>query len=307
MTGIRLDWRRYPPTPSVVGDLRVLRGLPGPPDGPSREILVHLPAGAGSSGRRYPVLYLHDGQNLFDPAPSYRGEWELDETLAVLAREGTELIAVGIPNAGEGRYAEYTPYRGRRAWATGGHGRAYLRWVVDTVKPAVDAAWPTLPGRETTGILGSSLGGLISLWAAVAHPETFGLVGAMSTAITPGQNAIIRRAARLDPPPVRAYLDVGGHEGNDAPSPGLERLWSAAVLREARQLRDALVASGLREPETLCYVEDPDAVHRETDWARRLPGALRFLFAVPVNGSPADLPLQRPTLTGVPGGGTVRA
>ena len=239
---------------------------------------MHLPADAETSGRRYPVLYMHDGQNLFDAATSFSGEWGVDETLAVLAREGLELIVVGIPNAGDGRYAEYTPYRGRRRWATGGLGRGYLRWLAGTVKPAVDAAWPTRPEREATGILGSSLGGLISLWAAVGEPATFGLVGSMSTAITPGQNEIIRRLARLRVPPVRAYLDVGGHEANDAPTPGLERLWSQAIRREAGQLRDALVASGLREGETLRFVEDEEAIHREVHWAARLPDALRFLF-----------------------------
>ena len=263
---------------SVVGDLRVLPALPGPPHGPDRDILVHLPAGAMRSGRRYPVLYLHDGQNLFDAATSFSGEWEVDETLAVLAGEGLELIVVGIPNAGDGRYAEYTPYAGRRPGVRGGLGRAYLRWLVEAVTPEVDAAFPTQTGREATGIMGSSLGGLISLWAAVAHPRTFGIVGSMSTAVTPGQNEIIRRLARLPEPPLRAYLDIGGHEGSDAPSPGLDRRWSKAMVRESRQIRDALVASGLRDGETVRLVEDPDAIHREAHWARRLPDALRFLF-----------------------------
>ncbi|HYO43151.1 MAG TPA: alpha/beta hydrolase-fold protein, partial [Candidatus Limnocylindrales bacterium] len=266
---------------SVVGDLRVLHGFPGPPLGPDREILVHLPPGTATSGRRFPVLYMHDGQNLFDAATSYSGEWEVDETLAVLAREGLELIVVGIPNAGDGRYAEYTPYKGRRPGVSGGLGRAYLRWLTEVVKPEVDAAWPTRPEREATGIMGSSLGGLVSLWAAVAHPATFGLVGSMSTAVTPGQNEIIRRLARLPVPPARAYLDIGEHEGSDAPSPGLERRWSSAMIRESRQIRDALVASGLREGETLRLVEDPGAIHHEAHWARRLPDALRFLFGPP--------------------------
>jgi len=263
---------------SIVGDLRVLPGLPGPPQSPDRDILVHLPAGAMSSGRRYPVLYMHDGQNLFDAATSFSGEWQVDETLALLEAEGLELIVVGIPNAGDGRYAEYTPYKGRRPGFTGGLGRAYLRWVAVVVKPEVDAAFPTLSGRETTGIMGSSLGGLISLWAAVAHPATFGLIGSVSTAVTPGQNEIIRRLARLPVPPLRAYLDVGGHEASDAPNPGLERRWSKAMIRESWQIRDSLVASGLREGETVRLVEDPDAVHHEAHWARRLPDALRFLF-----------------------------
>jgi predicted alpha/beta superfamily hydrolase len=288
-------WTRYAPrrrpVPStVVGDLRVLRGLPGPPGGPEREILAHLPAGAGSSGLRYPVLYMQDGQNLFDAATAYAGEWQVDETLAELAKEGVEVIVVGIPNAREGRYREYTPYRGRPPHHDhGGGGSAYVRWVVETVKPAVDAAWPTRPEREATGIMGSSLGGLISLRAAVQAPATFGLVGAMSTALTPGQGAIVRRLATLPSPPVRVYLDVGGHEAGDAPSPGLERLWSARALAESRRIRDALVASGLREGTSLLCVEDPDATHREAHWARRLPGALRFLF-----GADADAEAPAP-------------
>jgi predicted alpha/beta superfamily hydrolase len=294
-----IGWQRYPATAgaaaTVVGDLRVLRGLPGVPGVPGRDILALLPQDALTSGRRYPVLYMHDGQNLFDAATSYSGEWEVDETLAALASEAIEVIVVGIPNSGDGRYAEYTPYRGRGArWRTGGGGRAYLRWVAGSVKPAIDAAWPTLPGRETTGIMGSSLGGLISLWAAIQHPDTFGLIGSMSTAITPGQNAIIRRLAALPVPPQRAYLDTGGHEANDAPSPGLERRWSAAMVREAGQLRDALVASGLREGDTLRFVVDRDAIHREVHWARRLPDALRFLYGsrvTPGSGTPEPAPV----------------
>lgn len=276
----RAAWHRYEPpeASTATGDLRVLRGLPGPAGGPDRDILVLLPAGAATSGRRYPVLYLHDGQNLFDAATAFAGEWEVDETLARLAGEEIELIAVGIPNAGDGRYREYAPYRGRRRWATGGGARAYVRWLAGTVKPAVDAAWPTRPEREATGVMGSSLGGLVSLWAAVQEPATFGLVGSMSTAITPGQQAILARLARLSPAPVRAYLDMGGHEGSHAPSPALDRRWSAAMLREARQVRDALAASGLREPLTLRHVEAPDAIHHESAWAARLPDALRFLF-----------------------------
>jgi predicted alpha/beta superfamily hydrolase len=275
-------WQPYRPPgdgPSTfMGDLRVLRGLPGPPGGPDRDILVHLPAGTETSGRRYPVLYLHDGQNLFDPLTSYAGSWEVGETLAALAQEGLELVVVGIPNAGPGRYAEYTPYRGRGRWATGGRGRAYMRWLVETVKPAVDGAWPTRPEREATGIMGSSLGGLISLWAAVAEAATFGLIGSMSTAVTPGQGAIIGRLSRLPVVPIRAYLDTGGHEASDAPSPALERRWSAASVREAGRLRDALVVAGMREGDTLRLVVEPQATHREVHWARRLPDALRFLY-----------------------------
>jgi predicted alpha/beta superfamily hydrolase len=264
---------------SVVGDLRVLTGLDGPSYAPARDILVHVPAGAFGSGHRYPVLYMHDGQNLFDAATSFSGEWQVDETLGVLANEGLELIVVGIPNAGDQRYAEYTPYRGRRGpWPQGGMGREYLRWVVETVKPAVDAAFPTLTDRAATGMMGSSLGGLISLWAAVEHGATFGRIGAMSPAFPGWQGVILGQLRRLRVRPERAYIDVGGHEGSHAPTPSEERRWSAGFPYDARRVRDALVMSGLRESVDLRFVVDPDAIHHESAWARRLPDALRFLF-----------------------------
>lgn len=276
-------WRRHgvprgTPWGSVAGDLRVLPGLASPQMGVDRDVLVHLPVGALTSGRRYPVLYLHDGQNLFDAATSYAGEWEVDETLGVLAAEGLELIVVGIPNGGERRYAEYTPYRGRALRGRrGGIGPAYLRFVVETVKPAVDAAFPTRTERSATGVMGSSLGGLVSLLAAIEHPATFGLVGAMSPAIPGGQGAIVGLLARLAPLPDRAYLDVGGREGANAPAAWQARRRTAAAQREAERVRGALLAAGLR-PAVLRYVEDPAGEHREADWARRLPDALRFLY-----------------------------
>jgi predicted alpha/beta superfamily hydrolase len=267
----------------------VLTGLGGPSYAPGRDILVHLPAGALETSRRYPVLYMHDGQNLFDAATSFSGEWQVDETLAVLADEGLELIVVGIPNGGDLRYAEYTPYRGRRGpWPEGGLGRTYLRWVVGTVKPAVDAAFPTRTDRRATGIMGSSLGGLISLWAAVEYGATFGLIGAMSPAFPGGQGVILGPLRQLNRRPERAYVDAGGHEGSHAPTTAEERRWSAGFTRDARRVRDALVTAGLRESVDLRFVEDPDAIHHESAWARRLPDALRFLFgSVPVSDLPA--------------------
>ena len=277
-----LDYRtaRATPDSTVVGDLRVLPGLASQELAVARDILVHLPAGALTSGRRYPVLYLHDGQNLFDAVTSFVGEWRVDETLADLAVEGLELIVVGIPHGGdERRYIEYTPYRGRGGgFPSGGLGSAYLRWVVGTVKPAVDRAFPTRTERAATGIMGSSLGGLISLWAAIQHPETFGLVGSMSTAYPGGQSAILRRLRGLRELPDRLYLDVGGREGSAAPTAAIARRWSAGFLADARRTHDVFTGLGLREPDRLCYVEDPEGIHHESAWAARLPDALGFLF-----------------------------
>ena len=278
-------WVPYEPRPTstVIGDLRVLHGLRGPWEDAPRDILVHLPAGAEASGRRYPVLYLHDGSNLFDEATSFSGEWRLDETLTALAGEGLELIAVGIPSPGDpGRGAEYTPYHAK-PWKgeppyPSGMGSAYVRFLVEQVKPAVDAAFPTRFDRASTGVMGSSWGGLISLWAAVERGDVFGLVGAMSPAITPGQGPIYRRLRRLSPVPERIYVDMGDHEGSFAPTPREDRAWSRDGIRAARKLRDALAVSVPPASGRLRYVEDPGGTHQEATWARRLPDAVRFLF-----------------------------
>jgi predicted alpha/beta superfamily hydrolase len=293
VTGARrwLDYRSTRATAgsTVVGDLRVLPRLRNPFGGPPRDILVHLPAAALESGRRYPVVYLHDGQNLFDAATSFSGEWRVDETLLELAAEGLELIAVGIPNRGERRFAELTPYRGRprgEPWGrpTGGLGLDYLRYLVEVVKPAVDASLPTRHERAATGILGSSLGGLISLSAAVRHPATFGLVGSMSTAIPPGQEPILARLRRLRVLPDRLYLDAGSGEGSFAPTPAAAERWAARMVWNLERTRAALVEAGLREPGRLRVVVAPGAIHHESAWAPRLPDALRFLFGEPSTG-----------------------
>ena len=157
-------------------------------------------------------------------------------------------------------------------------GSAYVRFLVDEVKPAVDAAFPTRLDRASTGVMGSSWGALISLWAAVERGSVFGLVGAMSPGITPGQGPILTRLRRLDPVPERVYVDTGDHEGSDAPTPREDRLWSADEVRRARRVRDALAAGGVAGEDRLRYVEEPGAIHHEAAWARRLPDALRFLF-----------------------------
>ena len=125
--------------------------------------------------------------------------------------------------------------------------------------------------------MGSSLGGLISLWAAIEHADTFGRIGAMSPAILPGQGRIYRRLRDLAVLPERLYVDAGGREGSDRTEAPARR-WSAAFTHDARRLRDELVGAGLRESVDLLLVEDPEAIHHESAWARRLPDALRFLF-----------------------------
>ncbi|HEY7600310.1 MAG TPA: alpha/beta hydrolase-fold protein, partial [Candidatus Limnocylindrales bacterium] len=166
------------------------------------------------------------------------------------------------------RMVEYLPWPGRERWAgrrVGGKGDAYLDWLVGSVKPLVDASLPTAPERERTGVIGSSMGGLISLYALGRHGDTFGLAGVMSPSLRWSDYRVLRLIAEHGLPPARIHLDMGGRE------------WRG-MIDDARRLRDLLVARGFAEGRDLHYVEERYAIHREDAWARRLPDALRFLL-----------------------------
>ncbi len=241
---------------SVIGNLRSL-GVWSPQLQTERTVLVYLPPSYAHGQRRYPALYMQDGQNLFDRATSYGGEeWQVDETLETLSREGLEVIAVGLHHGGEARLAEYNPFPGR--WA--GRGELYLQFVTDTLKPIIDHDFRTLADRAHTGLFGSSMGGLISLYGFFRRPEVFGLLGAMSPSLWISHGAIFD-FIRLAPfNPGRIYLDNGTRE----PS--------------ARPMRDLLREKGYTPRTQLRYIAEKGGRHTESAWARRFPGAVRFLL-----------------------------
>jgi predicted alpha/beta superfamily hydrolase len=262
------------PDHTVTGRVLVWPRVEGARGIPAREILVYLPPsiagrqpGPPAPGeRRYPTLYFQDGQNVFDERTSYAGEWRADETLEQLAGEGIEAIAVAVPNSGEGRMDEYNPWPSREPWwrrgrLVGGKGDAYLEWLVGTVKALVDASFPTSTERTATGIIGSSMGGLISLYGLIARGETFGLSGVLSPSLRWSDSRVLRVLEDHDLAPARVHLDAGSRE------------WRG-LYDDTRRLRDLLTAKGAR----VHYVEERNAWHREAAWARRLPGALRFLL-----------------------------
>lgn len=253
---------------TVTGDVRVYPMLNSPQLGNQRDILVYLPPAYAASDRRYPVLYMHDGQNLFDMHTSYAGEWRVDETMEALSHEGIEAIVVGIPNGGERRVHEYSPFK--KEGESEGQGVLYMRFVVETVKPLVDSAFRTLPGREHTGLAGSSMGGLISLYGLYQHSDVFSAAGVISPAFWSGDLEIyplIETAAFV---PGKIWLDVGTQEGDEQVS--------QAYLLGAQRMRDVLLAKGYQMGDTLHYLEDAGGIHNEADWARRLPDILRFLL-----------------------------
>lgn len=146
----------------------------------TRRIWVYLPEDYEQSTDRYPVLYLQDGQNLFNAETSYSGEWEVDETLDTLFKEkDLKIIVIGIENAGADRINEYSPWK-LKNYETSPKGDAYIQFITETLKPYVDKNYRSLKGMQHTGIMGSSLGGLISHYAAFKYPDTFGLAGVFS-------------------------------------------------------------------------------------------------------------------------------
>ncbi|MBX3050553.1 MAG: alpha/beta hydrolase [Caldilineaceae bacterium] len=260
---------------TVSGDVRVLNELYSPQLHNRREILVYLPPSYTASDRTYPVVYMHDGQNLFDTSTSFAGEWGVDETMEELSGEGIEAIVVGIPNLGTERTKEYSPFVDRRHG--GGRGDLYVDFIADTLKPTIDSTFRTRPEQAHTGIFGSSMGGLISLYAFFQRPETFGFVGAMSPSFWFAGGAILPYIRSARPNAGRIYLDVGEKE-----APSTRRWWEIPLLTSLRkghceQVASILARKGASE-ESLRFVVDPDGEHNEAAWRRRLPDALRFLL-----------------------------
>jgi predicted alpha/beta superfamily hydrolase len=240
-----------------------------------RDVDVYLPASYSGGRDRYPVVYMQDGQNLSDPRTAFAGTWELERVLERLAEGAIEPIVVGVHNTAA-RLAEYSPFPDRRHG--GGEADAYLGFLVETLKPRIDRLFRTRLERESTMILGSSMGGLVSLYACFRYPSVFGGAGVMSPSIWFGQGAVIDFIREARTPRGRIYLDVGTNEG-------------VGPLRDVRRLGRLLVRKGFRrrsrvklpgsrratERPTLRYLEAAGARHNEAAWAERLPGALEFL------------------------------
>jgi len=225
-----------------------------------RDVDVYLPA-SYDEGRRHPVVYMHDGQNLTDPATAFAGTWGLNEVLSRLAERRIEPIVVGIHNT-KARLSEYSPFPDARVG--GGGGDAYLSFIADTIKPRIDRDYRTRPSAAHTAIVGSSMGGLISLYAWFSRRDVFGFAGALSPSLWFGraklfefiESAAVPRGRRL-------YVDVGTAEG-------------AGTLRDARQLRSILRARGVGRG-ALVYLEDRGGRHNEAAWGRRVERAIESL------------------------------
>lgn len=236
--------------------------------GNHRQTTVYLPAGYDErADRRYPVLYMQDGQNLFDPERAYvpGNDWQLQHAAdkAIGERTAAPLIIVGVDHAGPGRMDEYTPVLDTRHKG-GGRAAEYARFLIEELKPAIDARFRTLPDSENTGVGGSSLGGLVSLYLVLKHPEVFRRAAVMSPSVWWSERAILADVEAYHGPQPRMWLDIGGREGTEA-------------LRDTRTLSERIAAKGWRD-ETFRFFEDRRGDHSERAWARRVRQAMEFLF-----------------------------
>lgn len=262
---------------TLTGNIQSHPGFQSKVLGNRRDVLVYLPPGyQRARTRRFPVLYLQDGQNVFDAATAFGGvEWRADETAERLVEQNLidPVIIVAIANAGEARIHEYAPSRGRleegKRRRSKGLLQHYGRFLINELKPFIDARYRTLTGPEYTGLGGSSLGGLATIALGLWHPNVFGRLAVMSPSIWWDDEVLYKMVEALDDEarlPLKIWLDTGTNE------PGWQR---------ARILRDGLIEKGWRLYDDLYYFEDEGAGHTEAAWAHRFDAALRFLYPPP--------------------------
>jgi predicted alpha/beta superfamily hydrolase len=275
-----VDCGPFGPPHTLSGHIQILRGFRSAVLDNTRQITVYLPPDyfePDAAARRYPVLYMHDGQNLFDQATAFipGHDWGVDEAAEILIGEGrvAPLIIVGIDHAGDRRGDELTPTFDAR-YKSGGRGADYARMMIDELKPYIDEHYRTQPGRDTTGVGGSSLGGLISLYLGVTHPDVFGRLALFSPSLWWDRRRLLQQLRTLGTKlPLRIWLDTGTAEGS-------------GTLFNVRMLKNALLRLGWRRGDDFHYVEATGADHSEAAWALRIGPALEFLF--PGTGLTAD-------------------
>ncbi|MFY9558747.1 MAG: alpha/beta hydrolase-fold protein [Terriglobales bacterium] len=241
----------------------------------TRMLRVWLPPDYDATdATRYPVLYLNDGQNLFDPATAFGGvHWRAGETAERLIAEGKipPLIIVGIDNTGKNRLWEYIPYRSFELRLFGPQGKHYPEFLLREVMPLIEKHYRVAKGPEHTGLGGSSLGGLITLYTQLAAPGVFGRLLIESPSLSVGNRKILEECRNFRDWPYRIYLGIGTREtGNPTKD---ER-----AVNDVRELERILRAAGLGEARLKVWIEE-GAQHNEAAWGARFAVALEFLYS----------------------------
>lgn len=272
---------KKPCTSTATGDLRI-QHFEGKIFAGTHTLRVWLPSGydaAENAKRTYPVLYMLDGQGLFDHCTSAFGyEWKIDETLTTLIAAGKvePLIVVGIDNAGRQRADEFIPFpdplsgEGEEV-----HGKLYPRFVVEEIKPHIDKQFRVRAGPANTAIGGSSYGAVAALYTLLTRPNTFGKGLLESTSMQVGNGELLRMTQSTVLGPGRVYVGVG--EAEDDREDAQAVAFNAGFAHMSEELAAALKSAEINKPEVM-FVSTPGAHHEQAAWAARFPQAIQFLF-----------------------------
>jgi predicted alpha/beta superfamily hydrolase len=234
----------------------------------TRRIWIYYPPDYETSGISYPVLYMHDGQNLFDASTSYAGEWKVDEMLNSLAAQGKRVpLVVGIDN-GTDRMSEYTPWSNSQYG--GGNGEKYMQFIVETLKPYIDQHYRTLPDRENTGIMGSSLGGLISHYGSLKYQETFSKAGLFSPSYWFSDSVWIFTHDIGKQQDMRFFQLCGSNESSNVTE-------SEKIVSQMQQMNDSLVKMGFGQNNIFNKIVT-GGQHNEKLWSDAFGEAYLWLF-----------------------------
>ena len=261
--------------PDVTGELR-FHSLSSHCFGNTRQLRVWLPPGYSSpqnDGRRYPVLYLNDGQNLFDPATAFAGiDWHVGESLTRLIDESLvpPIIVVGIDNATIERIREFLPYKALYPPVPKPLGKRYPDFLIDEIMPFIHRTYRIARGAKNTGLGGSSLGALIALYTVIARPGTFGKLLLESPSLFVSNRQLLKDSRAVTTWPQRIFLGVGTQESGQQ-----ER--DQRIVDDVRALAHTFHLAGLREKRVRAEIQK-GATHCEAAWADRFPRAATFLF-----------------------------
>lgn len=259
---------------SLTGNIEKIEGFESRILGNKRNLIVYLPPDySKDTTKKYPVVYMHDGQNIFDGMTSYipNQEWRADETAEMLIQAGIiePIIIVGIDNGGMERGNEYLPTKFKMGQnEVGGKADKYGQMLTDEIMPLVNEKYRTLTGPENTGLIGSSFGGIITSYLGITHPEIFGRLGVCSPSVWVDNQVMLTLVQPITKKKVRrprVWVDCGGKEGVE-------------MVRGARELYAAYTKAGWKPGNEIRLAIEQNAEHNEVAWARRLPSILTYLF-----------------------------
>ncbi len=265
----------------VTGDVHrvAVQGGAGGAQAMTRDLLVWTPPGytdPENADRQYPVLYMFDGQNLFEQLPGLPGEWHADETATRLIESGQiePMIIVGIPHADEHRLSEYLPFGDYKG--VQGDGKAAMEWMLWEVMPRVERAFRVKTDRESTSIGGASLGGSMALYGSTAYPDRFAnaIVESLPMMGDQGKGAM-QYLSQVKVWPDKVFIGMGGHEVGNTPA---DEDLNKQYRQWAQTIDLGLAASGMSDEQRMLVI-DPEANHNEIAWANRFERALLFLYS----------------------------